>query len=158
FVQERIADAFVEKLSSAISGLRAGMPWDDGVQLTPLPEEGKVSHLTSLIEDAAGRGAKIVNRSGGQAVGTYLHPALLYPVVPGTKLYSEEQFGPVVPVVRYRDIREVEEYVRQSDLGQQLSIFGRDPLSVGRLVDSLVNQVSRINLNTQCRRSPDTFP
>jgi acyl-CoA reductase-like NAD-dependent aldehyde dehydrogenase len=43
-------------------------------------------------------------------------------------------------------------------VGQQASIFGRDPVTVGRLVDHLANLVCRVNLNTQCRRGPDVYP
>lgn len=64
----------------------------------------------------------------------------------------------VVPVVRYSDINEVIDQVRQSDFGQQLSIFGSDPKQVAHLVDTMANQVGRINLNAQCQRGPDTLP
>ncbi|MRR34165.1 aldehyde dehydrogenase family protein, partial [bacterium] len=50
------------------------------------------------------------------------------------------------------------EYVVNSNYGQQASIFGRDSDLLAQLVDSLVNQVCRININSQCQRSPDTFP
>ena len=48
--------------------------------------------------------------------------------------------------------------VDRSRVGQQASIFGRDPEVVGRLVDHLANLVCRVNLNTQCRRGPDALP
>ena len=50
------------------------------------------------------------------------------------------------------------DYLAGSDLGQQASVFGRDPKTLGGLIDALVNQVCRVNLNAQCRRGPDTFP
>ena len=74
------------------------------------------------------------------------------------RIYHEEQFGPLVPVVPYRDLQEVIDYVTASDYGQQLSIFGNDPQQVGRLVDAFVNQVGRININAQCQRGPDSYP
>jgi glyceraldehyde-3-phosphate dehydrogenase (NADP+) len=74
------------------------------------------------------------------------------------RLYTEEQFGPVVPVAVYHDEAEIDAFMRASDYGQQISLFGRDPKRIAAMVDALVNQVSRINLNTQCRRGPDTFP
>ena len=70
----------------------------------------------------------------------------------------DEQFGPVVPIVPYRDLETVIDYVLDSDFGQQLSLFGTDPVAVGRLVDTFANQVGRININAQCQRGPDTFP
>jgi glyceraldehyde-3-phosphate dehydrogenase (NADP+) len=74
------------------------------------------------------------------------------------RVYGEEQFGPVIPVVPYDDISEPINYVVNSNYGQQASIFGRDTDQLAQLVDSLVNQVCRININSQCQRSPDTFP
>lgn len=87
-----------------------------------------------------------------------MRPALLYPVNSQMRLYQEEQFGPLVPVVPYDDISEVIHYVIHSDFGQQLSIFGQDARQIGELVDMFANQVGRININSQCQRSPDSFP
>jgi glyceraldehyde-3-phosphate dehydrogenase (NADP+) len=74
------------------------------------------------------------------------------------RLYDEEQFGPVLPVVPFDDIETPIRYVVESDFGQQLSIFGSDPDAIARLIDPLVNQVCRVNLNSQCQRGPDIFP
>jgi glyceraldehyde-3-phosphate dehydrogenase (NADP+) len=85
-------------------------------------------------------------------------PAVLYPVTAGMRVFREEQFGPVIPVVSYEDIEEPLHYVTESDYGQQVSIFGTDPDRIGALIDPLVNQVCRVNINSQCQRGPDTFP
>jgi glyceraldehyde-3-phosphate dehydrogenase (NADP+) len=74
------------------------------------------------------------------------------------KVYYEEQFGPVVPIVPFEKEEEVVEYVVNSNFGQQLSIFGKDSKQIGGLIDLFSNQVGRINLNTQSQRGPDTFP
>jgi glyceraldehyde-3-phosphate dehydrogenase (NADP+) len=74
------------------------------------------------------------------------------------RIYQEEQFGPVVPIVPYRDLETVIDYVLDSDFGQQLSLFGTDSAQIGRLIDAFANQVGRINLNAQCQRGPDSFP
>ena len=74
------------------------------------------------------------------------------------KLYREEQFGPVVPVMPFEDIETALQYVITSEHGQQVSIFGTNPDQIGRLVDPLVNQVCRVNINSQCQRGPDVFP
>jgi acyl-CoA reductase-like NAD-dependent aldehyde dehydrogenase len=75
-----------------------------------------------------------------------------------TRLATEEQFGPIVPIVEFESIEEVEEYVLHSEYGMQASVFGQEPKMVGGLVDFLSNQVCRINLNSQCQRGPDVFP
>lgn len=157
FVHREVERPFLEKLCAAVDGLKAGMPWEPGVTLTPLPEENKPERLTALIADAVARGAKIVNR-GGACHGTFLRAAVVHPVSPEAALYSEEQFGPVVPVVTFDDEREIDHFMQQSAYGQQVALFGRDRKRMAFLVDALSNQVCRINLNSQCRRGPDTFP
>jgi len=87
-----------------------------------------------------------------------LRPALVFPVPPEAELAHREQFGPVVPVSVFDDPEEVLAAMAASDLGQQASVFGRDPVAMGRLVDHLANLVCRVNLNTQCRRGPDVLP
>ncbi|WP_404818087.1 aldehyde dehydrogenase family protein [Quatrionicoccus australiensis] len=74
------------------------------------------------------------------------------------KLYREEQFGPIIPVATFEDIETPLDYVITSDHGQQVSIFGSDPEQIASLVDTLVNQVCRVNINCQCQRGPDVFP
>jgi len=74
------------------------------------------------------------------------------------RLYAEEQFGPVVPIATFKDFKEPMEYVTQSDYGQQVSIFGSSVDIIADLIDPLVNQVCRVNINSQCQRGPDTFP
>jgi Aldehyde dehydrogenase family len=61
-------------------------------------------------------------------------------------------------VCAYQDEQEFLDYVTQSNYGQQVSLFGRDPDKFAKLIDLLANQVCRINLNAQCQRGPDTLP
>jgi glyceraldehyde-3-phosphate dehydrogenase (NADP+) len=157
FVHASIADRFVDRLCTAVDNLKLGMPWEPGVHITPLPEQDKTTSLQRFVDDATGQGAKVVNQ-GGKAAGTLYSPAVVFPVTPAMSLYRDEQFGPIVPVSIYKDEREIDEFMRHSPYGQQVSIFGRDPERLAFLVDALANQVCRINLNTQCRRGPDTFP
>jgi glyceraldehyde-3-phosphate dehydrogenase (NADP+) len=128
------------------------------VTITTLPEPEKPGYLTGLIADALTKGAQVINPGGGTVNGSFFQPALLYPVNVTMRVYQEEQFGPVVPVVPYGDIQEVIDYVVASEYGQQASIFGSSPDRIAQVMDALVNQVCRININSQCQRSPDTFP
>jgi len=158
FVHREIVDAFLSKFCGAVGKLKGGMPWDSGVQITPLPEPDKTDYLAELIEDARARGARVVNAKGGSVTHTFMSPAVVYPVGPGMRLYSEEQFGPVVPVAAFTDLEEPMNYVVQSDYGQQVSLFGSNPGLIAELIDPLVNQVCRVNINSQCQRGPDAFP
>ncbi|MDE3737852.1 NADP-dependent glyceraldehyde-3-phosphate dehydrogenase [Metapseudomonas resinovorans] len=158
FVHEDVLEPFLDKFCAKLAALKPGMPWEDGVALTPLPEPGKVDYLNTLLADAVTKGAKVVNPGGGSHRQSFFYPAVLSPVSPAMRLYNEEQFGPLIPVVPYRELEEVIDYVLHSDYGQQLSLFGNDSAQVGRLVDAFANQVGRININAQCQRGPDTFP
>lgn len=158
FVPRAKASAYLSELARQIDALTVAMPWQAGAQITPLPEPGKTAALTALIADATQLGAVVVNNAGGEVAGSLMRPALLYPVDSRMRLYHEEQFGPLVPVVPYDDIAEVTDYVIHSDFGQQLSIFATDGSQIAPLIDMFANQVGRINLNSQCQRSPDSFP
>ncbi|MFJ2986017.1 MULTISPECIES: NADP-dependent glyceraldehyde-3-phosphate dehydrogenase [unclassified Pseudomonas] len=158
FVHEDVVEAFLDKFNRKVAALKPGMPWEPGVSLTPLPEPGKTDYLATLVADAKAKGAQVVNEGGGDVRGSFFFPAVLYPVSREMRVYHEEQFGPVVPVVPYRDLKTVIDYVLDSDYGQQLSIFGNDSAEVGRLVDAFANQVGRININAQCQRGPDNYP
>lgn len=158
WVHRSIADRFLEKFSPAVSALKLGMPWTDGAQITPLPEPNKVDYLNDTIRDAEAGGAKVMNEGGGEYAGSLFKPAVVYPVKDGMKLYRDEQFGPVVPVVAYDDVEEFIEYLETDSHGMQASIFGTDTKPIADLIDPLVNLVCRVNINAQCQRGPDTFP
>lgn len=157
-VHRSIVDKFLARFTEELGKLKAGMPWEKGVTLTPLPELGKVEHMARLVADAKEKGAKVINEGGGLSNGTLFYPAVVYPVKEGMLLYREEQFGPIVPVMAFDDIDTALDYVITSEHGQQVSIFSEDPETIGRLVDPLVNQVCRVNINCQCQRGPDVFP
>ena len=158
FIHENIIEEFMKKFCQKVDELKVGMPWDDKVQITPLPEKDKFQYLNDCIADAAANGGKIINQYGGIQNGTLFFPAVVFPVKDGMKLYREEQFGPIVPIVSFSDLQEPIDYMITSNYGQQVSIFGTDTQQVSHLIDGLVNQVSRVNLNVQCQRGPDTFP
>jgi glyceraldehyde-3-phosphate dehydrogenase (NADP+) len=158
FVEAEIVAAFLERFAEAVNALSFGMPWQEGVFVTPVAEKGKTDYLEELVSDAIAKGATVVNPHGGTVCGSFFFPAVLYPVHSDMRVYHEEQFGPVVPVLPFDKIDEPIEYMIHSGYGQQVSVFGSDPDRIARLIDLLVNQVCRVNINCQCQRGPDTFP
>ena len=158
FVHKSLADKFNEGLAKKIEAMKLGMMWEPGVQITPLPEPNKPAYLTELIEDAKLHGAKVLNEHGGENFKSIFFPALLYPVNSKMKVWHEEQFGPVVPVVPFENLDEPIDYIHESSHGQQVAIFGTDVNQISELIDETVNQVSRVNINAQCQRGPDSFP
>jgi acyl-CoA reductase-like NAD-dependent aldehyde dehydrogenase len=158
YVHENIKEEFIKKFCEKVDALKFGMPWDEKVHITPLPEESKFTYLNKCIADAEKNGAKIMNQNGAIQNGSLFFPAVIYPVKEGMKLFREEQFGPLVPIVSFVDLQEPIDYMITSNYGQQVSIFGTDTHEISHLIDGLVNQVSRVNINVQCQRGPDTFP
>lgn len=158
FVHESIVEEFNKKFVAEVSKLKYGLPWEENVKLTPLPEPDKPAYLKELIEDAQSKGAKIINQNGGETLGSFVYPAVLYPTKIGMKVFYEEQFGPVVPITSYIDINEPLDYISESNYGQQVSLFSNDDNLLAPLIDGLVNQVCRVNINSKCQRGPDVFP
>jgi glyceraldehyde-3-phosphate dehydrogenase (NADP+) len=157
FVHHTIINEFLEKFTSKMEKLSKGMPYEN-VAITPLPEFEKPEYLGELIKDAISKGAKVLNQNGGEIVESFVNPALLYPVNETMRVYHEEQFGPVVPVVAFNEIEEPISYMVESNYGQQISLFGKDSNQMSELIDQLVNQVGRVNINSQCQRGPDVYP
>jgi glyceraldehyde-3-phosphate dehydrogenase (NADP+) len=158
WVHKSLVDKFNARMAEEIGKLKLGMMWEKGVNITPLPEPNKPNYLKELIADAKAHGASVINENGGETFNSLVYPALLYPVSKEMKIWEEEQFGPVIPVVAFSHIKEPIEYLIESSHGQQVSIFSKDVHQISDLMDVAVNQVSRVNINSQCQRGPDTFP
>ncbi len=158
YVHEDIKDEFNKRFAKRVDELKFGNPWENGVKLTPLPEPDKPAYIQGLIDDAKLKGAKILNKKGGEHTDNYIWPAVLYPVTKDMRVYQEEQFGPVIPVVSFKDIEEPLDDMAASNYGQQVSLFGKDVYALSPLIDTLVNLVCRVNLNSSCQRGPDVYP
>ena len=158
FVQKGVADEFLKLLSEGIAKLKLDMPWVKGVNITPVAEPGKPAYLKDCIDDAIANGARVVNENGGTNVASMFYPAVVYPVNSKMKLYREEQFGPVIPVIPFESLDEPIQYQIDSPHGMQVSIFSNDSEEIASLIDPYVNLVSRVNINSQCQRGPDVFP
>lgn len=173
FVPSANAADFAQGLARGVEALRVGLPWqrwdDDDPklqsQITPLPNRKRVAHMRRLIDDAVSKGAEILNEKGGEVIGgdesTLMVPAVLFPVTPDMDVYEEEQFGPVVPVAVYEDLdRDVLERGARGPYGQQVSVFasGDDGDDVATVIDRFSSVFGKINVNSQCGRSPDTLP
>ncbi|MDO5978333.1 NADP-dependent glyceraldehyde-3-phosphate dehydrogenase [Flavivirga spongiicola] len=158
YVHESIADDFNKLYSAKVDALKFGNPWESGVKLTPLPEADKPAYIQELIDDALKKGAKILNKKGGEISENFIFPAVLYPVNKEMRIFKEEQFGPLVPIVPFTDIEKPLDDMAASNYGQQVSLFGKNINTLSPLIDTLVNLVCRVNLNSSCQRGPDVYP
>ncbi|WP_418602511.1 NADP-dependent glyceraldehyde-3-phosphate dehydrogenase [Hwangdonia sp.] len=158
YVHESIVDAFNKRFSEKVDALKFGNPWEAGAKLTPLPEVEKPGYIQELIDDALEKGAKKLNEKGGETSDNFIFPAVLYPVSKTMRVFKEEQFGPVIPIVPFTDIETPLDDMAESNYGQQVSLFGKDIDTLSPLIDTLVNLVCRVNLNSSCQRGPDVYP
>ncbi len=158
YVHEKVKDEFLEKFAAAVDSMKYGNPWDEGAQLTPLPEPGKPDYIKELLDDAVGKGAKVINKKGGARTPNFIWPSIVYPTTKNMKVYEEEQFGPIIPVISFSDISQPLDDMAESNYGQQVSLFGKDVYSLSPLIDTLANLVCRVNLNSSCQRGPDVYP
>jgi glyceraldehyde-3-phosphate dehydrogenase (NADP+) len=158
YVHESVAAEFNKRFAAKVDALVYGNPWDKAVMLTPLPEKEKPAYIQELIDDATSKGAKVINAKGGEHSDNYIFPAVLFPINKEMRVYHEEQFGPVVPILTFKDIQEPLNDMAESNYGQQVSLFGKDIKTIAPLIDTLVNLVCRVNLNSSCQRGPDLYP
>jgi glyceraldehyde-3-phosphate dehydrogenase (NADP+) len=158
YVHESIAAEFNQRFAQKVDELIYGNPWEPNVFLTPLPETEKPAYIQELINDAIANGAQIINKKGGQISENYIYPAVLYPINKDMRVYHEEQFGPVVPIIPFNDINQPLDDMAASNYGQQVSLFGKNVNDIAPLIDVLVNLVCRVNLNSSCQRGPDVYP
>jgi glyceraldehyde-3-phosphate dehydrogenase (NADP+) len=157
YVHKDIRAEFLQRFAAATDALVAGHPADNA-DITPLPERGKVAWMQDYVDEVVQQGGQIVNARGGEVTDNMFFPAILFPTPRTTKLFSEEQFGPVCPVLEFEEFEEVMEDLAQSPYGQQVSLFTENPEQMGHCIDQLVNQVCRVNLNASCQRGPDALP
>ncbi|MFF8958125.1 NAD-dependent succinate-semialdehyde dehydrogenase [Streptomyces sp. NPDC014894] len=136
YVHESVADEFGARLAAAMGALRVGPGLDPGTEVGPLVNAAARTKVAELVEDAVARGARVL--TGGRAPagrGHYYEPTVLDRVAPDSAILAEEIFGPVAPLVRFRDeadaIRLANDteyglvsYVCTRDLGRGLAVAG----------------------------------
>lgn len=158
YLHKNIKDEFLNLFNEKVDSLTIKNPDQDDAFITPLPDPNHPKYLKELIDDACQKGAKIINKKGGEIGDNYVFPTILYPVTNNMRVFHEEQFGPIVPVIDFDDIDVPLNDMSNSNYGQQVSVFGENTEELGPLIDSLVNLVCRVNLNSSCQRGPDVFP
>lgn len=156
-VHEDAAPTLLARMESELAHAVPGMPWEN-VRCTPISSPAHAEWLEGLLEDTVQHGAKILNAGGGSRLLTLMHPALIANVHDGMRIYREEQFGPIIPVMTFREEREALAYIKHSRYGQQCSIFGSSPAQLSRVVPVAARYVGRVNINGKCQRGPDHFP
>ena len=122
-VDAKVADAFVDKLAKRAAALPSGDPRGP-VVLGSLVNIGAAERMDELIADAVGKGAKVV--AGGKRNGTIVEATVIDRVTPSMRIYHEESFGPVKPVVRVSGEEEAIRVANDTEYGLSAAVFSRD--------------------------------
>jgi acyl-CoA reductase-like NAD-dependent aldehyde dehydrogenase len=136
-VDQKVADAFVAKFAAKALALPAGDPRNGNVVLGPLIGEDAAERVESLIEEAVAKGAKLA--AGGQRDGCIMAATVLDHVTAEMRIYHEESFGPVAPVIRVRDVKDAIRIANDTDYGLSAAVYGRDvnrALAVAKQIES----------------------
>lgn len=127
YVPEPMYDEVVDGLAEQAKTVRVGDGALDGTQLGPINNKPQFERVGGLVADAVARGAKVA--AGGKAMegpGYFFEPTILAGVSNGIPLVDEEQFGPALPVVPYRDVDEAVELANASHFGLSGSVWSAD--------------------------------
>ena len=142
-VDASIADDFVNKLAARAVGLPLGDPRKGPVVLGSVVDMRTVERCNALIDDALAKGAKLV--CGGKADNTLMPATLLDHVTRDMRIYHEESFGPVKPIVRVRGVEEAITCANDNPYGLSAAVFGRDlarAMDVARRIESGICHVN----------------
>lgn len=123
-VDEKVADAFVEKLTEKAASLPVGDPQAGDVVLGSIVDERSTSRIDALVEEARSKGAHVYRK--GTLTGTLMPATVLDHVTSEMRVYHEESFGPLVSVVRVKDEAEAVCVANDTDYGLSSAVFSRD--------------------------------
>jgi succinate-semialdehyde dehydrogenase/glutarate-semialdehyde dehydrogenase len=145
-VQDKVHDAFAEKLAAAVAKLKLGDGMEEGVTLGPLIDEAALKKVEMHVEDAVRHGAKIV--SGGkrdQRGGNFYLPTILSDVSREAEIFSDETFGPVAPLFRFKTEEEAIEMANDTPFGLAAYFYARDVGRIFRVAEALEFGIVGIN-------------
>ncbi|MGA2528365.1 MAG: aldehyde dehydrogenase family protein [Acidimicrobiales bacterium] len=140
YVPERLYGEVVDALVVRAKAASIGDGSLEGVDLGPLTSTTQLDRVAGLVEDAVAQGAKLA--TGGRRIdgpGHFYEPTILTGLDDGVRIVDEEQFGPALPVMSYRDIDEVIERANRTHFGLGASVWTRDAArgnSVARRMDA----------------------
>jgi succinate-semialdehyde dehydrogenase/glutarate-semialdehyde dehydrogenase len=146
YVQDSLHDAFVERFAAEIARLQVGPGTDTSSNVGPLIDEDALAKVERHVADARSHGAEL--RLGGarhELGGTYFQPTLLTGVTSEMAMTSEETFGPVAGITRFRDEQEGIDLANDTPFGLAAYFYSRDIGRIWRVAEALATGIVGIN-------------
>ncbi len=147
FVHRKVHDAFAAKFAAKIATLKVGPGTEPGVSQGPMIDQGAVAKVEDHIADATRQGASIAMGGRRHALGgNFFEPTLLTGVTPAMKIFREETFGPVAPLIPFSSDAEVIELANRTEFGLASYFYARDVGRVWRVAEAL--EYGMVGVNT----------
>jgi succinate-semialdehyde dehydrogenase / glutarate-semialdehyde dehydrogenase len=147
FVQDGVFDAFAAKLAAKVVSLKVGDGTSDGTTQGPLIDMAAIEKVESHIADAIQKGAKLLQGGKRHALGnSFFEPTVLADVTSDSLIFSEETFGPVAPLFRFKTDDEVIELANRTEFGLASYFYSRDIGRVWRVAEAL--EYGMVGVNT----------
>jgi len=150
FVHSSIYEPFVETLTARVQKMKAGSGFEEGVAIGPLVNDAAIRKVDQQVTDAVARGAEAVVgggplTEGALAQGHFYAPTVLSGVTEEMRIYREETFGPVAPVIRYDDDDDVLAMANDTEYGLAAYVYTRNLSRAMHLFEGLRFGIIGIN-------------
>jgi acyl-CoA reductase-like NAD-dependent aldehyde dehydrogenase len=142
-VDRKVSAEFSRLLAERASKLVVGDPQDPGTHLGPLVHEKAVAHVSDLVEDAIAKGATAV--TGGQADGLFYPATVLTGVTKDARVYTEESFGPLAPIIEVDGEAEAIRVANDTEYGLSAALFTGDVSRGIALAKQIQSGICHIN-------------
>lgn len=142
-VQENLYEAFCEKFSAKVKGLKVGSPEDPTTIIGPLIEEAQCRYINGLVDDAIQKGASLL--IGREYEGCFYKPTVVSDVTEEMLIFREEAFGPAAAIIKARDLDHILEIANNSHYGLSSAVITNDLGAALRLSEEIHSGMVHIN-------------
>ncbi|HRP57046.1 aldehyde dehydrogenase family protein, partial [Agriterribacter sp.] len=142
-VQEPVYDIFINKLVAAVQKMNTGNGTEENISIGPLINDAALNKVKRLVEDAISNGAQCL--AGGTFSGLFYEPTVLSGITKKMKLFSEEIFGPITPVIKFSTEEEALEIANDSIYGLAAYFYSNDVSRCMRVAESLQYGIVGVN-------------
>jgi succinate-semialdehyde dehydrogenase/glutarate-semialdehyde dehydrogenase len=147
YVQDGVYDAFAEKLAAAVGKMKVGDGFDSDTALGPLISERAIAKVQSHIADAKAKGAKVILGDGEatQGPGYFLPPTIVTEATKDMLFSTDETFGPLAPLYRFKDEDEVIALANDTIYGLASYFYAKDLSRVYKVAEALEYGIVGVN-------------
>lgn len=146
YVQEKAYEEFLAKFTEVTKGVKVGNGLEDGIEMGPLAHQRRVPAMSKFVEDAKQRGGKIV--TGGEPIagpGYFFAPTIVTDLPEDSMLMTEEPFGPIAPIVRFKGTEEVLKRANSLPFGLSSYVFTNSLQTATKVSNGL--EAGMVNIN-----------